>query len=106
MWSTGGQYTGTCATSSQPLTTFNRCWSSYTATNNAIIGYLNTQGAWPKGNFFATSGTAVGFMNFRNGNAGDYQLISSSPYGHMGLPNGTPLGADFNVLTAKIAGVR
>ena len=106
VWSTGGEYTGTCATSSQPLTTFNRCWSSYTATNNAIIGYLNTQNPWPKGNFFAATGAAVGFMNFRNGNAGDYQLISSSPYGHMGSPNGTPLGADFNVLTAKIAGVR
>jgi hypothetical protein len=44
-------------------------------------------------------------MNFRNGNAGDYQLISSSPYDHMGLPNGTPLGADITLL-AEIAGVR
>jgi hypothetical protein len=106
VWSTGGVYTGDCATSSQPLITFNQCWSTYTAFNNAIIAYPSGQGAWPKGNFFASTGGAVGFMNFRDGNAGDYQLLSSSPYDHMGLPSDTPLGADVNTLRGKISGVR
>jgi hypothetical protein len=106
VWSTGGVYTGECATSSQPLVTFNQCWSSYTATNNAIIAYPSTQGPWPKGNFFPSSDSAVGFTNFSGGSAGNYQLLSSSPYDHMGLPSGTPLGADVTTLRAKVAGVR
>jgi hypothetical protein len=106
VWSTGGQYTGTCATSSQALTTFKQCWSSYTATNNAIIAYPSTQGPWPPGNFFPSSASAVGFTNFSDGSTGNYQLLSSSPYDHMGFPSGTPLGADVNTLSAKIAGVR
>jgi hypothetical protein len=106
VWSTGGVYTGDCAKSSQPLITFNQCWSTYTAFNNAIIAYPSGQGPWPKGNFFASTGGAVGFMNFRDGNAGDYQLLSSSPYDHMGLPSDTPLGADVNTLRGKISGVR
>jgi len=106
VWSTGGQYSGTCATSSQPLTTFNQCWSSYLATNNAIIAYPGTQGPWPKGNFFPSSASAVGFTSFSDGSAGNYQLLSSSPYDRMGLPSGTPLGADILTLLAKIAGVR
>ncbi len=106
VWSTGGVYLGACAKSGQPLTTFNQCWSSYTATNNAIIAYPSSQGPWPEGNFFASSDGAVGFTNFHNGNAGDYALLSSSPYDHMGSPDGTPLGADVNTLGTKIAGVR
>jgi hypothetical protein len=106
VWSTGGQYTGTCATSSQPLTTFNQCWSSYTASNNAIIAYPNTQGPWPKGNFFPSSDNAVGFTDFSDGSAGNYQLLSSSSYAHVGLPNSNALGADVNTLHTKIAGVR
>jgi Putative Ig domain len=106
VWSTGGVYTGECATSSQPLITFNQCWSTYTATNNAIIAYPSTQGPWPKGNFFPATDSAVGFTNFSDGNAGDYQLLSSSPYDHVGVPSGTPLGADVNTILAKLAGVR
>ena len=75
------------------------------ATNNALIAYPSTLGPWPKGNFFPATGGAVGFMNFRDGNAGDYQLLSSSPYDHLGL-DGTPVGADFGTLRAKISGVR
>jgi hypothetical protein len=104
VWSTGGVYTGACAKSGQPLTTFNRCWSSYTATNNVIIAYPSSQGPWPEGNFFASSDNSVGFAS--QGSAPSYELLSSSPYDHMGLPDGTPLGADVTTLDSKIAGVR
>jgi hypothetical protein len=105
VWSTGGTYTGTCAKSGQPLTTFNQCWSSYTASNNAIIAYRSSQGPWPKGNFFAANDAAVGFTDFHNGNGGDYQLLPTSPYIQMGIPGQTPLGADIPTLRAKTAGV-
>ena len=105
VWSTGGKYTGACAKSGQPLITFNQCWSSYTASNNAIIAYPSTQGPWPKGNFFVANDAAVGFTDFHNGDGGDYQLLSSSPYIQMGIPGQTPLGADIPTLRAKTAGV-
>jgi hypothetical protein len=106
VWSTGGTYTGTCAKSGQPLTTFNQCWSSYTASNNAIIAYPSSQGPWPKGNFFAANDAAVGFTDFHNGDGGDYQMLSSSPYIQMGIPDQTPLGADVGLLSANITGVQ
>ena len=106
VWSTGGKYTGACAKSGQPLITFNRCWTSYTVTNNAIVGYPGTQGPWPTGNFFAANDGAVGFTDFNGGNGGDYQLLSSSPYFQMGIQGQTALGADISILNTNIAGVR
>jgi hypothetical protein len=103
VWSTGG-IVGACAKSGQPLITFNQCWSSYSATNNVIIAYPSSQGPWPEGNLFASSDSSVGFAS--QGSATNYELLSSSPYEHMGLPDGTPLGADVNTIVAKIAGVQ
>jgi hypothetical protein len=100
VWSTGGTYTGTCAKSGQPLTTFNQCRSSYTVTNNVIIAYPKGEGPWPTGNLFATSPEAVGFTNYNNGNGGDYQLSSFSPY------LAPSPGADVSTINSKIAGVR
>jgi hypothetical protein len=105
VWSTGGVYNGACAKSGQPLTTFNQCWSSYTVTNNAIIAYPSTQGSWPKGNFFPAQDAAIGFMNLNNGDAGNYQLLSSSPYARVGIPDQTALGADISRLTTNIEGI-
>jgi len=100
VWSTGGPITGPCAKSGQPLITFNQCWSSYTVTNNVIIAYPRGEGSWPTGNLFATSPEAVGFTNYNNGNGGDYQLSSFSPYF---APNP---GADVSTINSNIAGVR
>ena len=100
VWSTGGTYTGTCPKSGQPLATFNQCWSSYTVTNNVIIAYPRGEGSWPTGNLFATSPEAVGFTNYNNGNGGDYQLSSFSPY------LAPSPGADVSTINSKIAGVR
>ena len=100
VWSTGGPITGPCAKSGQPLITFNQCWSSYTVTNNVIIAYPRGEGSWPTGNLFATSPEAVGFTNYNNGNGGDYQLSSSSPY-FAASP-----GADVSTINSNIAGVR
>lgn len=105
VWSTGGTV-GACAKSGQPLTTFNQCWSSYSVTNNVVIAYPSGQGPWPQGNFFPSSDSAVGFVNPGTGNLGTYALLSSSPYEQLGLPDGTPLGADVNTIVAKTSGVQ
>jgi hypothetical protein len=106
VWSMGGVYMGTCARTGQPLITFNQCWSSYSVTNNAIVAPPSSQGSWPNGNFFASGETALGFTNFTNGAAGNYQLISSSPYAQLGIPDRTALGADISTLSTSIQGVQ
>ena len=105
VWSTGGTI-GACAKSSQPLTTFNQCWSSYTVTNNAIIAYPSSQGPWPTGNLFKATSATVGFTNFNNGAGGNYELLDSSSYKNRGIPDHTALGADIATLNAEIAGVQ
>jgi hypothetical protein len=104
VWSTGVPSTA-CAKSSQPSTTFNLCWSSYTVTDNAIIAYPS-QGPWPTGNLFPATTAAVGFTNFNEGDGGNYQLLPSSPYRDMGVPDRTELGADITTLDAEITGVQ
>lgn len=106
VFSMGGVYNGACVKTGQPLITFNQCWSSYSVTNNAIVSYPSTQGPWPKGNFFAAGDSAVGFTDFNSGSAGNYQLLSSSPYAQLGIPDQSPLGADITLLSANIAGVQ
>jgi len=106
VWSMGGLHRGACAKSGQPLTTFNQCWSSYTASNNAIIAYPSNQGPWPKGNFFPAKDAAVGFTYFDGGDAGNYQLLSTSSYAQLGIPDQTALGADISVLNTNIGGVQ
>jgi hypothetical protein len=106
VWSTGGVYNGACAKSGHPLTTFNQCWNSYTATNNAIIAHPGNQGTWPKGNFFPAKVAAVGFKDFNSGDAGNYQLLSTSPFAELGIPGQTALGADISMLTTTIEGVQ
>ena len=57
-------------------------------------------------NFFASGETALGFTNFNKGIAGNYQLLPSSPYAQLGIPDQTSLGADVPTLSANIAGVQ
>jgi hypothetical protein len=102
VWSTGVPLTA-CAKSSQPSTTFNQCWSSYTITSNAIIAYPPSQGPWPTGNVFPATTAAVGFTNLNEGNFG---LLPSSPYRDLGIPDRTELGADITTLNAEIDGVQ
>lgn len=106
VWSTGGVHNGACARDGHPLTTFNQCWNSYAATNNAIIAYPSNQGTWPKGNFFPAKDGAVGFTEFDRGDAGNYQLLPSSLYARLGIPDQTALGADISMLSTNIEGVQ
>ena len=104
VWSTG--VTNACALSGQPLNSFNACWNGYSVTANALIGTTSQppNGLWPNGNYFPANPAAVQFVNFNNGNGGDYHLQSSSPYKGIGT-DGKDLGADITVLQATTAGV-
>ena len=105
VWSTGG--TTNCAISSVPITSLNACFpGGYKFTNNAAIGIGGSYplAKWPAGNFFPATAAAVGFMNFNNGNGGDYHLLSTSPYKNAGT-DGKDLGADIDAVLAATANV-
>ena len=104
VWSTGGG-PGNCAFHDKPLITFKACFAGYTFAANAIIAsssaYPPTD--WPDHNFFPASAAAVRFVNYNNGNGGDYRLQASSPYKGKGT-DGKDLGADVDAIQSAIAG--
>ena len=104
IWSTGG--TANCAYWDKPVTTFNGCFASNPFNNNAVIATPANFPAstWPSGNFFPGSAAAVQFVNYNNGNGGDYHLLPSSPYKGAGT-DGKDLGADIDALLSNTAGV-
>ena len=104
VWSTGG--TTNCAFSDKPITVFPTCFNPWFFTNNAIIAVpKNTPIAdWPTGNFFPANAAAVGFTNYNNGNGGNYQLLSTSPYKNAGT-DGKDLGADITTINSLIKNV-
>ena len=62
-------------------------------------------GAWPAGNFFPASPAAVRFVDYNNGNGGNYTLLNTSPYHNAGT-DGKDLGADVSAVTARTSGVQ
>src|ERR1035438_2801776 len=80
VWSTGGG-PANCAFHDNPLITFNACFDGYTFAANAIIASSSAYppADWPAHNFFPASAAAVRFVNYNNGNGGDYRLQASSP---------------------------
>jgi len=105
VWSTGGG-TANCAYYDKPLTTFTACFSPYSFAHNALIAAPSSfpSSAWPAGNLFSTSATAAQFVNYNNGNGGDYHLLSSSPYKNA-ASDGKDLGADIDTILSETAGV-
>ena len=90
--------------------------SSWTFSNNAIIGgnlpvppspypNLTTCGSMDScTQFLGSDWSSVGFVNFNNGNGGDYHLLPTSPYKNAGT-DGEDLGADIDGLLVATAGV-
>jgi len=100
IWSTGGG-SANCAYGDVPATTLASCFSGATFSQNVIVGqptsYTSTM--WPAGNWFVSSAAQVGFVNFNNGNGGDYTLSGSSQYA------GSSVGADVTTIQTQTAGV-
>jgi len=102
---TGGGPT-TCAYNNAPLIALPKCFQSYTFTNNAIIATPSKFPAsqYPPGNLFPATVSDVEFVNYQNGNGGDYHLRSSSRYKNA-ASDGKDLGADIDGLETALAGV-
>jgi Putative Ig domain len=105
VWNTGGGSLS-CAYYNVPLRSLSTCFRSYVFSFNALIGVPSAFPAttWPLGNSFPATPTSVGFVNYNNGNGGDYHLLSSSPYKNKGS-DGKDLGADVSAIQAATAGV-
>jgi hypothetical protein len=73
----------------------------YSVTANALIG---ANGAWPAGNYFPPDPSAVQFVDYNNGNGGDYHLLPSSPYKNAGS-DGADVGANVDAVSQATAGV-
>jgi hypothetical protein len=94
IWSTGGGPTN-CAYFDKPITTLTACFGPYSFASNALIGSPSAfpPSLWPSDNFFPTNASAVQFVNYNNGDGGNYQLMNTSPYRNAGT-DGNDLGAD------------
>lgn len=99
VWSVGGL--SDCAKYDVPLTSLNSCFTTWSFGDNAIIATKYGPSKWPAGNYFPTSNGAV---QFKNVSAGDYTLLSTSPYSGMGS-DGKDLGADTKGIAAATLGV-
>ena len=105
VWSTGGG-PANCAFHGIPVITFQACFVDLTFAANAIVASPSAYRAsdWPANNFFPASAAAVRFVNYNNGNGGDYHLQASSPYKGKGTDR-NDLGADINAIHAATAGI-
>ncbi|HSZ60686.1 MAG TPA: Ig domain-containing protein [Terriglobales bacterium] len=95
-----------CAVSDVPITSLNTCFTTYTFDNNALVAAPShfPPSSWPSGNFFAAGPSNVGFVQYDDGNGGNYELLPSSPYKNMGT-DGNDLGADIVSLAYALTGV-
>ena len=102
----GGGGKTSCAAGDVPITSINNCFTTNTFQTNGLIASPPhfPPSSWPAGNYFPATPADVQFANFNNGNGGNYQLLSSSPYKNMGT-DGKDLGADIPGLNAALAGV-
>ena len=89
------------------------CAPGNTFAGNALIG--PSQLAVMPNNYFPSDGSAVGFVNYQNGNGGDYRLCrgpgnpassctAASPYINKGT-DGLDIGANIDAINAATAGV-
>ena len=73
-------------------------FTDYTVTNNVVIG--GAPGGYAPGNHFPGTVASVGFVNHA---AGDYRLMSASPYKNA-APGPSDIGADLDALEAALDG--
>jgi hypothetical protein len=103
--STTGGGPGNCAYPGKPIVVLAACFQNYTFSRNAVLGTpsYDPPEMYPADNFFPASAASVDFVNYSNGNGGDYHLQSHSRYKNAGI-DGKDLGADIDALQAATAG--
>lgn len=105
VWNVGGGETS-CAYSGTPAQKVANCFATYTFNDNALVAAPShyPPSSWPTGNLFASDLNYVGFVQCDDGNGGNYELQSGSPYKNKGT-DGKDLGADIVGLNEALAGV-
>jgi hypothetical protein len=105
VWNTGGG-SDSCAFKDVPITSINNCFTTNTFSNNGLVATPPAfpPSSWPKNNLFPETVADVQFVNFNNGNGGNYELQASSPYKNKGT-DGKDLGADIVGLNEALANV-
>ena len=98
--------TGSCAQTDVPVTSITNCFTTYTFSNNVLVATPTAfpPSTWPANNMFPQTIDDVMLVNFNNGNGGNYELQSSSPYKNKGT-DGKDIGADIVGLNAALANV-
>jgi hypothetical protein len=104
VWNTGGATS--CAYFDVPVTSLTKCFTTFTFSNNALAAtpLAFPPSKWPSNNLFPATTNDVGFVNYNNGNRGNYELQANSPYTNKGT-DGKDLGADIVGLNAALAKV-
>jgi hypothetical protein len=103
---TAGGGTNSCSYShGSAATVLSSCFASFTFGNNVLAAVPSRFPAstWPSGNTMAADGNSVGFVNFNNGNGGDYHLKSNSAF-KAASSDGKDMGADVDAIAAATAG--
>lgn len=101
---TGNGGKSDCAYYDIPVKTVRLCFSGYKFSSNAILASPYPSSSWPSSNSFYST-TGIDFVNYNNGNGGDYHLLPSSPA--IGAANdGTNLGANVDAVLSAVSGVQ
>ena len=105
VWNSGGGPTN-CAYKDVPIISITKCFTTVTFSNNGLVATPPAfpPSTWPANNIFLQTIPDVAFTNFSNGNDGNYELQSNSPYKNKGT-DGKDLGADIVGLNAALANV-
>jgi hypothetical protein len=109
--STGGGLRNCAGQQPHALAMVNNCFQDPSFTHNVIVG---ARGNWPPGNWFPGNFSDVGFVDFKNGNGGDYHLCqgprqpgsckAASKYLKAGT-DGKDIGADIDAVNSATEGV-
>jgi putative Ig domain-containing protein len=103
MNSTGLDGVSDCAKDNGPLKILNSCFTGYTFSENAFLASPLGSSQYPAGNFFYSI-SQIGFVNYNNGNGGNYNLLPSSP-AIGAASDGTNLGANVGAVISAINGI-
>jgi hypothetical protein len=110
---TTGQYpvwnalsSNSCAQADVPVISITNCFTTSTFTNNALVATPAAfpPSKWPLNNIFPQTVDDARFVDFSNGNGGNYELQPNSPYKNKST-DGKDLGADIVGLSAALANV-
>jgi hypothetical protein len=105
VWNTGGG-TASCGFKDVPIISITSCFTTFKFDHNGLVATPAAfpPSTWPANNMFPATVNDVQFTNFSNGNGGNYELHSSSPYRNKAT-DGRDLGADIVGLNAALANV-